>query len=45
MQFIMRVPRLQESYIKVHGVDDFIQRFTDILAEYETIVNQKNFQK
>lgn len=33
MQFILKIPRLQESYLKNNGIDTFIEKFTSIVAE------------
>lgn len=41
MQLVLKVPRLQQAYIQVHGVDPFIERFTKVLAEYEKILTVK----
>lgn len=30
----MKVPRLREEYIKINGVDPFIEKFTAVLAEH-----------
>jgi hypothetical protein len=38
MQFIAKVPRLRDDYISENGVDPFIERFTCVVAEQQSII-------
>ena len=35
--FLLKTPRMHFEYIKLHGVDPFIDKFTKLLAENKTL--------
>jgi hypothetical protein len=41
MQFILRVPRLHRDYIKLNGFDPYIEKFTAIVAEHQSLLAEK----
>ena len=45
MQFILRVPRLHRDYIELNGLDPYIENFTSIVAEHESLVREKERQR
>jgi hypothetical protein len=41
MQFILRIPRLHREYISLNGLDPYVEKFTAIVAEYESFMEEK----
>jgi hypothetical protein len=41
MQFILRVPRLHREYINQNGLDPYVEKFTAVLTEYQSILDEK----
>lgn len=41
MQFILRVPRLHRDYINLNGFDPYIEKFTTIVAEHQSLLAEK----
>jgi len=41
MQLILRVPRLHADYVRLNGFDSYIDKFTSIVSEYESFMEEK----
>lgn len=37
MQFIMKTPRLHRQFIEQNGLDKFVDKFSQIVVEYQNV--------
>lgn len=41
MEFMAKIPRLRDEYIKRHGIDPFIEKFTAVIAHHQSDAETK----
>jgi len=44
MQFILRVPRLHRDYIESVGIDSYVEKFSSIVAEYQSVLDEQELK-